>query len=279
LIYVLTPPTIESSVPLQLTDLATVTAAYALWSQKHWAFALTYYWGLVLSTQALMSPALQSPDFPHYQFLAFWAIHLLVVWAAIYLTWGRGMRPDWRSYRLAVVVTIITVVISADKVGTPKIDDVLGTIIGRTFSGNADQTLRSNAAIDTTSGLGAQDPYTGISYRLVGNADCISAPTPTPTPTPTATPTPTPTPTCSPLLGLLSVLCPSPTPTPTPAPTPPLTPTPSPSPSGFGKALPVTGDNTTGWISVAIVLVSGGLLVELAHPRWRFRPAVYVESR
>ena len=106
LIYVLTPPTIES-VPLQLTDLATVVAAYALWSQKHWAFALTYYWGLVLSTQALVSPALQSPDFPHYQFLAFWAIHLLVVWAAIYLTWGRGMRPDWRSYRFAIVVTAV----------------------------------------------------------------------------------------------------------------------------------------------------------------------------
>ena len=100
LIYTLVPPSIDS-VPLQLTDLATVAAAYALWSQRHWAYALTYYWGLVLSTQALISPVLKSPDFPHYQFLAFWAIHLLVVWAAIYLTWGRGMRPTWRSYRLA----------------------------------------------------------------------------------------------------------------------------------------------------------------------------------
>ncbi len=106
LVYVLTPPSIDSSVPLQLTDLATVVAAYAFWSQKQWAFALTYYWGLVLSTQALISPALQGPDFPHYRFLAFWSIHLLVVWAAIYLTWGRGMRPDWRSYRLAIVVTL-----------------------------------------------------------------------------------------------------------------------------------------------------------------------------
>jgi len=112
LIYVLTPPSIEYSVPLQLTDLATVTAAYALWSQKQWAYALTYYWGLVLSTQALMSPALQSPDFPHYQFLAFWAIHLIVVWAAIYLTWGRGMRPDWRSYRFTVVVTLVWAVVT-----------------------------------------------------------------------------------------------------------------------------------------------------------------------
>ena len=39
--------------------------------------------------------------------LAFWAIYLLVVWAAIYLTWGRGMRPDWRSYRIVVVVTAV----------------------------------------------------------------------------------------------------------------------------------------------------------------------------
>lgn len=105
LVYVLTPPTLDS-VPLQLTDLATVVGAYALWSQKQWAYALTYYWGLVLSTQALISPALQSPDFPHYQFVAFWAIHLMVVWAAIYLTWGRGMRPDWRDFRIAVAVTV-----------------------------------------------------------------------------------------------------------------------------------------------------------------------------
>ena len=62
----------------------TAAAAYALWALRHWAFALTYYWGLVLSTQALISPVLTSPDFPDYRFLGFWWIHLLVVWAAIY---------------------------------------------------------------------------------------------------------------------------------------------------------------------------------------------------
>jgi len=106
LVYSLIPPSIMWSVPLQLTDLATTAGAYALWSQRHWAVALTYYWGLALSVQALISPVLRGPDFPNYQFLAFWAIHLLVVWAAIYLTWGRGMRPDWRSYRFAVAVTV-----------------------------------------------------------------------------------------------------------------------------------------------------------------------------
>jgi hypothetical integral membrane protein (TIGR02206 family) len=111
LIYSFIPPS-RWSLPLQLTDLATVAGAYALWSQRHWAFALTYYWGLVLSVQALISPALRSPDFPDYRFLAFWAIHLLVVWAAIYLTWGRGHRPTWRSYRLVVTVTAAWAVIT-----------------------------------------------------------------------------------------------------------------------------------------------------------------------
>ncbi len=56
--------------------------------------------------QALISPVLRGPDFPNYQFLAFWAIHLLVVWAAIYLTWGRGFRPTWRDYRFVVCITL-----------------------------------------------------------------------------------------------------------------------------------------------------------------------------
>ena len=134
------PLDLRWSVPLHLTDLATVVTAYALWSQKHWAFVLTYYWGLVLSVQALISPVFTGPDFPNYQFLGFWSIHLLVVWAAIYLTWGRGMRPDWRSYRFAVAVTVAWVAVTVTfnsvagsnygflnaKPDTPSLLDVMG---------------------------------------------------------------------------------------------------------------------------------------------------------
>lgn len=134
------PPTIGRSVPLRLTDLATVVAGYALWSHRRRPYALTYYWCLTLSTQALLSPALEGPDFPYYEFLAFWAIHLLVIWAAIYLTWGVGMHPDWRSYRFAVAATVAWVAVTfafnflADtdygfvnrKPSTPSLLDVLG---------------------------------------------------------------------------------------------------------------------------------------------------------
>lgn len=134
------PFAVERSVPLRLTDLATLVAGYALWSHRRWAYALTYYWCLTLSTQALISPALEGPDFPSKEFLGFWAIHLAVVWAAIYLTWGIGMRPDWRSYRFAVGVTVVWVAVTYvfntaagtnygfvnGKPSTPSLLDVLG---------------------------------------------------------------------------------------------------------------------------------------------------------
>ena len=107
LVYKLIQPTLDGSVPLQLCDIAELMAAYALWSQRHWAFALTYYWGLVLSSQALITPDVGAPDFPSHGFLTFFTLHVLVVWAAIYLTWGRGMRPQWRSYRFVVITTLV----------------------------------------------------------------------------------------------------------------------------------------------------------------------------
>ena len=111
LVYKLIRPDIQTSIPLQLCDIAELTAAYALWSQRHWAFALAYYWGLVLSSQALITPDIGTPqegapDFPSHLFLTFFTLHVLVVWAAIYLTWGQRNRPRWRDYRFAIAVTL-----------------------------------------------------------------------------------------------------------------------------------------------------------------------------
>jgi hypothetical integral membrane protein (TIGR02206 family) len=117
LVYKLIRPDIQTSIPLQLCDLAELAAAYALWSQRHWAFVLAYYWGLVLSSQALITPdigtpAEGAPDFPHHLFVTFFTLHVLVVWAAIYLTWGRRNRPRWRDYRFAIVATLTWAVLT-----------------------------------------------------------------------------------------------------------------------------------------------------------------------
>jgi hypothetical integral membrane protein (TIGR02206 family) len=108
-IYYLLPPQwdLDNSLPIQVCDLAWMAAAIALWTRSWWSYALTYYWGLTLTPQAMVTPALNAPDFPDVHFIQFWGQHMLVVWAAVYLTWGLGMRPNWRSYRTAVYVTLV----------------------------------------------------------------------------------------------------------------------------------------------------------------------------
>jgi len=93
------------SLPLQICDIAGMIAIYALWTERRWAFGLVYYWGLSATLLAMVTPDLNH-GFPHFAFLLFYFGHGAVVVAAIYLCWGIGLRPDWRLYRLAVVVTI-----------------------------------------------------------------------------------------------------------------------------------------------------------------------------
>lgn len=96
---------IDDSLPLHLCDLAWMVGAYALWTRQPLACALLYYWGLTLTPQAMITPALDAPDFPSLAFVEFWGQHLLVLWAAAFLTWGVGVRPNWRGYWFSVVVT------------------------------------------------------------------------------------------------------------------------------------------------------------------------------
>jgi hypothetical integral membrane protein (TIGR02206 family) len=97
---------VQHTLPIQLCDVASVVAAYALWTHRWWAVALIYYWGLTLTTQAIFTPALATP-FPEPHFFLYWGMHLMSVWAAVYLTWGRGLRPDWRGYATTLAVTAV----------------------------------------------------------------------------------------------------------------------------------------------------------------------------
>jgi hypothetical integral membrane protein (TIGR02206 family) len=95
------------TLPLQLSDLAPYAAAWAVVSGQRWATVLTYYWGLTLSVQALLTPALGGADFPAPSFLVFFSDHVLVVWIAVLLTWGLRRHPTWWDYRVALGATVL----------------------------------------------------------------------------------------------------------------------------------------------------------------------------
>jgi hypothetical integral membrane protein (TIGR02206 family) len=97
---------LDETIPLQLSDLLRYVSAWALWSRRRLAVALTYYWGLTLNVQALVTPNLQITISPMIDFSAYWSQHILVMWAAIFLTFGLGLTPNWRDYRNTLLVTV-----------------------------------------------------------------------------------------------------------------------------------------------------------------------------
>jgi hypothetical integral membrane protein (TIGR02206 family) len=107
-VYQFTPNdySLQTSWPFQLCDVAVVAVVLALWTRGARATAFTYYVGLTLTVQAIVTPALDS-DFPDPRFVAFWGMHMGIVWAGCYLTWGLGWRPTWRLWVFSVGVTAL----------------------------------------------------------------------------------------------------------------------------------------------------------------------------
>ena len=129
----LDPDDIAGNLPLQLCDFAWIPVAWALLTSHRGALALTYYWGLTLSLQALAQPTLDEA-FPDPNFFAFWGKHVLLVWGAVYATLTLRQGPDWRGYRLAVAWTFAWVVVAM------SVNGILDTNYGY-FNGKPEGTV------------------------------------------------------------------------------------------------------------------------------------------
>ena len=86
------PKSLDNFLPLQLCDVATFTAGFALLTKRPLLCALTYFWGLAATMQALLTPAL-TVGFPHMAFIMFFVQHFAIVAAAFYLPIVDGWRP------------------------------------------------------------------------------------------------------------------------------------------------------------------------------------------
>jgi hypothetical integral membrane protein (TIGR02206 family) len=99
----------QHSLPLMICSIAWLVVGLALLTGRPTLTALTYYWGLTLSVQALLQPTLTQP-FPELDFFVFWAKHFCIIWGAVYLTLVLRHGPDWRAYRVAVGWTVVWLV-------------------------------------------------------------------------------------------------------------------------------------------------------------------------
>jgi hypothetical integral membrane protein (TIGR02206 family) len=90
---------LDSVWPLQLCDVAAVSAGFALITRHPRLILLTYFWGLAGTIQALLTPAIQI-GFPHPAYLSFFIQHFAIIAVALYFPINRGWRgsePWWKA--------------------------------------------------------------------------------------------------------------------------------------------------------------------------------------
>lgn len=93
------PLAVDNILPFHLCDIAAIIAGFALVTRRPVLCALTYFWGLAATVQALLTPAI-GMGFPALPFITFFIQHFAIVGAALYLPMVEGWRPKrpfWRS--------------------------------------------------------------------------------------------------------------------------------------------------------------------------------------
>ncbi len=97
---------IRFTLPLQLTDVVSLTAILALWTRRVWLVELLYYWSFSASLQATLTPDLQT-SFPHILFFTYFIYHVGAIVAAAFLVFGLEIYPRrgavWRTFGATLV--------------------------------------------------------------------------------------------------------------------------------------------------------------------------------
>jgi hypothetical integral membrane protein (TIGR02206 family) len=95
----------DTSLPLHICDLMMFIAPGALLLRWRSLRAMTYFWGLGLSSLSFVYPDLHFGP-ADFQFWVFWAGHAGIIGPAIYDISARGFRPHWGDWLFAVKFTI-----------------------------------------------------------------------------------------------------------------------------------------------------------------------------
>ena len=91
--------------PLHLCDLAIFVAAGALITRHPLAYEVLWYWALGGTTLAMILPNVAG-GFPDWRWVAYFALHGLVVVSALTLTFGHGFFPRPGSSRRVFLLTV-----------------------------------------------------------------------------------------------------------------------------------------------------------------------------
>ena len=101
---------VQSYLPLHICGIALFVVAFALLRRNQTLYEIGYFWGIVGTLNAVLTPQL-GVGFPHYRFLQYFVVHSGIVVSVLFATWGLRMRPTFkgllRSFLLANFYMVI----------------------------------------------------------------------------------------------------------------------------------------------------------------------------
>ena len=102
--------TANYALPMHLCDWALIATVLALTLRRQLCFELAYFWGLAGTAQALITPALDSPDF--WRIFAFFTVHSGIPASVLWLIFDFKMRPQRGAMRRVVLCSQVYLVVA-----------------------------------------------------------------------------------------------------------------------------------------------------------------------
>ena len=87
---------LQRYLPLHICGVAVFVVSFALLCRSQTLYEIGYFWGLVGTLNAIITPQLWV-DFPHYRFFQYFIAHGGIVISVLFATWGLSMRPTLKG--------------------------------------------------------------------------------------------------------------------------------------------------------------------------------------
>ena len=104
---------VQNHLPLQVCGVATLLTAAVLVVRNQKMYEIAYFWGLVGTSNAVITPSVEA-GFPDYRFFQYFTAHSGIVVGVLYATLGLRMRPTlaglWRAF---IAVNVFAVAVGA----------------------------------------------------------------------------------------------------------------------------------------------------------------------
>ncbi len=104
---------LQKHLPLHICGLAVFATSFALFRRNQVLYETAYFWGLVGTLNAILTPGGLEVDFPKYRFFQYFIAHSGIVIGILFATFGLKMRPTFRSlFRSFLILNLYMIVVA-----------------------------------------------------------------------------------------------------------------------------------------------------------------------